>query len=243
MNAFKIAGASARRGRIANDAGQSSSSDLPFPSNALRQEPIGVAIVDGNEDARRFLKWILEQSDEFSCVGSYASGEEALDEIPLLLPGVVLMEVRMQGISGIECTRRLKCLLPGLVVVLVSGVVDLGTMLEARQAGGDRWLAKPFTMAQCLAELRFAVGHDASAAIYSAEVDRSRGGGPERIRLTKREKEVMRCLAKGLLYKEIADELGISFSAVNKHQHNIFRKLQVNNAREAINKWRDSQYA
>jgi len=206
----------------------------------VRDEPIEVAIVDGDAEARCFLQQVLEQSGGYRCVGSFASGEDALREIPGARPRIVLMDVRMPGISGIECMRRLKARLQELIVVLVSELTDAETMSAALEAGGDGYLTKPFAVAQCLATVRFSLGRN-----HSASSDRVDDNGPstragdEFARLTNREQDVMSCLAKGLLYKEIADELRLSFSTVHKLQHRIFLKLQVNNRTEAVTKWRN----
>jgi len=206
-----------------------------------REEPIKVAIVDDDGRARWFVRRILEQSGEFSCAGCYASGEAAIREVPKISPKVVLMEVRMPGISGIECTRRLKAMLPGLIVVLVSRLLDSQTMSKALQAGGDGYLTKPFSVAQCLATVKLAVRRSFASTPDSLHGDvLSARSGSECARLTNRETEVMNCLAKGLLYKETADKLGISFSAVHKHQRSIFLKLQAGNRTEALNKWHRS---
>jgi DNA-binding NarL/FixJ family response regulator len=206
----------------------------------VREEPIAVAIVDGDTETRFLLRRILEQSGGYRCVGSYASGEEALREIPGAHPRIVLMDVRMPGISGIECMRRLKGRMAGLIVVLVSELTDPETMSEALAAGGDGYLTKPFAVAQCLATVRFSVRPRRSVPPDRAEVDASStGAGEEFTRLTDREHHVMSCLAKGLLYKEIADELRLSFSTVHKLQHRIFLKLQVSNRTEAVSKWRN----
>ena len=205
-----------------------------------REEPIEVAIVDGDAEMRFFLQRILEQSGGYRCVGSYTSGEEALREIPGAHPRIVLMDVRMPGISGIECMGRLKGRLPGLIVVLVSELTDLETMSAAFAAGGDGYLTKPFAVAQCLATVRFSVRRYSSAPHDRAEVNGpSARAGEELARLTDREHHVMICLAKGLLYKEIADELRLSFSTVHKLQHRIFLKLHVSNRTEAVTKWRN----
>lgn len=204
----------------------------------VRDEPIEVAVVDGEAETRLFLQRILEQSGGYRCVGCYASGEEALRKIPGAHPRIVLMEVRMPGISGIECMRRLKGRLPGLIVVLVSELTDPETMSEALTAGGDGYLTKPFAVAQCLATVRFSVRRDPPAQPEGGEArGPSTRGGEEFTRLTDREHRVMSCLAKGLLYKEIADELRLSFSMVHKLQHKIFLKLHVNNRTEAVTKW------
>ena len=205
-----------------------------------REEPVAVAIVDGDAETRFFLQRILEQSGGYRCVGCYTRGEEALREIPGARPRIVLMDVRMPGISGIECTRRLKGRLPGLIVVLVSELTDPETMSAALAAGGDGYLTKPFAAAQCLATVRFSVRRHSSAPPDTAEADApSTRAGEEFTRLSDREHQVMSCLAKGLLYKEIADELRLSFSTVHKLQHRIFLKLHVSNRTEAVTKWRN----
>src|SRR5881396_3768623 len=157
-----------------------------------QDEPITVAIVDGDTETRFFLQRILEQSGGYRCVGSYPSSEEALREIPGAHPGIVLMDVRMPGISGIECMRRLKGRLPGLIVVLVSDLTDLETMSAALAAGGDGYLTKPIAVAQCLATVRFSVRRCSSAPIDKAEViGPSTRAGKEFTRLTDREHHVM----------------------------------------------------
>jgi DNA-binding NarL/FixJ family response regulator len=140
------------------------------------------------------------------------------------------MDIRLPGISGIECTRRLKRILPELIVVIVTGDLDQAIIADAFAAGGDGYLMKPFTVAQCVATLNFA------AQRHLARIHRAQ---QRRVVLTLREHEIMRCFANGMLYKEIAAELGISYSAVHKHQHNLFVKLQVQNRSEAVQKWRE----
>lgn len=197
-----------------------------------------MVVVDEHEAARSSLRRILEQACEFRCVAAYAKGEEAISGALALGAEAALIDIQMRATSGIECLRRLKEILPELVVVLVTGVTDGETMAQAAAAGADGYLAKPFSLDQCLTTLRFAV-HRSHASRPPVIV---RDGKP-RPQLTKREMEVMIGLAKGLLYKEIADQLGISFSAVHKHQHKIFMRLHVSNRTEAISKWRDAQQA
>jgi len=199
--------------------------------------PVKVAIVEDDDLARFLLQKILEQSGAYDCVGSYASAEEALQDVPRVTPQVVLMDIILPGMSGIECTRLLKGLLRGLIVVFVSGLSEPEIMAQALAAGGDGYLTKPFAIAQCLATLTFSIRRGASPLRERNGIDRSSIDDDESLRLTGRENEVMAGFAKGLLYKEIADGLGISYSAVNKYQRNIFKKFHVNNRIEALNKW------
>ena len=152
---------------------------------------------------------------------------------------VALLDIQMQRISGTECIRQLKLLQPRLVVVFVTSLTDHHTISRAVSAGADGYLVKPFSREQCLTALRFTVGRCWRPLGRLASA--AEGTGHERIHLTRRERQVMGGLEKGLLYKEIAEELGISFSAVHKHQHKIFTKLGASNRTEAITKWREQQ--
>jgi len=198
-----------------------------------------VGIVDGDDGARRRLRRILERSGEFRCVACYGSGEEAIREAPKVRPQIVLMGLRLPGISGFQCMGRLKGLMPWLRVVLVSEAFDLPTISAGSVAGGDGYLRKPYSRVECLNVLAFARGRCRSAVQHGAEAGVVAAGSvPESTGLlTHREEDVMRRLGNGLLYKEIADELGISLSAVHKHQHNIFLKLHAANRTEAILRW------
>lgn len=127
--------------------------DLPD----ARRGPTEMVIVDDDDSIRLIVCKILERSGTFRCVASYASGEEAVREVPRVRPEIVLMDIRMPGISGLECMQELKQAIPGLIVVLVSGLTDPETMASAMEAGGDGYLTKPFTASECLAALTFAL--------------------------------------------------------------------------------------
>jgi DNA-binding NarL/FixJ family response regulator len=127
--------------------------ELPDTGRGLTE----FAIVDDEDSIRLVLCTLLEQTSTFRCVASYASGEEALLGVPRVRPEIVLMDIRMPGISGLECMRELKQAIPGLIVVLISGLTDPETMASALAAGGDGYLTKPFTASQCLATLTFAL--------------------------------------------------------------------------------------
>jgi DNA-binding NarL/FixJ family response regulator len=202
-----------------------------------------VVIVDDDEHDLHMLRRAVEQSGEFVCVGAYLSADEALAEIPKARPHVVLMDIRMAGMDGHECTRRLKVILAQVKVIIVTGLLDVETMNKSLRAGADGYLTKPVGGAQFLAMLKLTVRDAVRFKSKSCETRISSGGEVDSPKagslLTVRENQVMALLSKGLLSKEIPDQLGISLSAVHKHQLNCYRKLGAHNRTEALNNWRE----
>jgi NarL family two-component system response regulator LiaR len=203
--------------------------------NRKDRRKVHVMIVDDDKDMHLFISDIVSATDNFMYAGGFSESANALAQIPCLRPDLVLMDIRMPGLDGIECTRRLREMLPQLKLVIVTGVRDSSSIDNALQAGADAYLIKPFSVEQLIATLKFAV------AQRELTVQRRREKGRTcatcHLGLTQREQQVMKLLARGLLYKEIAQQLEISYSAVHKYQHNIFQKFQVKNRSEAINKW------
>jgi DNA-binding NarL/FixJ family response regulator len=113
-------------------------------------------VVDDEEGARFALRQLLGSTDEFLCVGDFSSGEEALAGIPGVCPQVVLMDVQMPGMGGVECTCRLRALLSDLKVVMVTAFEDSETLRQSLAAGATHYLVKPFTTIQCRAAIRAA---------------------------------------------------------------------------------------
>jgi len=192
-------------------------------------QTISLAIADDDENDRRLLIQGLEKLGEFVVVGGYRSGYEALAEIPNVRPHVVLMDIRMPGMDGIECARRLRMLMPELVVIFVTGLQEASTLRQASQAGGDDYLVKPLVIAQCMATIRFALGR---CRVSNARTQTGSARGLPL--LTEREMDVLDGLATGLLYKEIANKLHTTAAMVHKLQHSLYSKLQVGNRSEAI---------
>src|SRR6266496_6371326 len=114
---------------------------------------IKVSIVDDDEYDRLLLKQILEKSLGFTCASMHASGAEALDRIPKINPHLAFLDVRMPGMNGLECTRRLKTLMPQLKLIIVTGLLGVETMNESLRAGADNYLTKPLVADQCVAML------------------------------------------------------------------------------------------
>jgi DNA-binding NarL/FixJ family response regulator len=183
-----------------------------------------VAVVDDEADMHLLIRDILQCTRDFSCAGCFANATDALAGLPGLEPDLVLMDIRMPGVNGIECAARLKRTMPRVKTIMMTAVHDAGSIEKSSEAGADGYLTKPVTADQCLATLRFAL----------------KGRAVDCPPLSRQDNEVMRGLAAGLLYKEIADKMGISYSTVHKHQHRIFLKLRVSNRAEAIRNWRDA---
>jgi two-component system NarL family response regulator len=202
-----------------------------------------VAVVDDEPDIHLTIDFILEQADEFALAGSYLNGVEALQGILAHPPDLVLMDIRLPDLSGIECTRRLALALPQLRIVMISALNDRQTVLEALQAGCHGYVTKPFVATQFLTSLRCAVapapneGPTLSDQVESCPLRRNTNAAACRS-LHEREVKVLNALAQGYYYKEIADKLDLSHFVVHKLVHLAFRKLGVNNRHAAVTQWR-----
>ena len=209
-----------------------------------RKYPIKVAIVDDDENDLRMMRQAVEKTGEFLCVGAYRSANAALAEIPKILPHVVLMDIRLPGMDGHECARRLKVIMVRLRIIIVTGLLDIDTMNKSLQAGVDGYLTKPVGVAQFLAVLKLTVRSKAQCQAESNGLQASDRRAARALKnnslLTSRENQIMALLAKGFLDKEIADQLGISYSTVHFHLHNIFPKFAAGNRVEAVLRWRNA---
>ncbi len=219
-----------------NDPALSQSAPVSAQQPAFSQKAIetstnnlSVFIVEDEEQDRILMEAMLGRLSGFRWVGSCASADEALVAIPSAKPHLVLMDIRMPGMAGTECARRLKSVLPGLIIIIVSGLDHPDNFAQALEAGADDYLAKPVSAVQFFATLTFCLRR-MNGAVKERQ-HRKRGGWRA---LTGRENQVMSLFAKGYLYKEE--------STVHKHQHNAFRKLGAGNRTEALNGWRDSDH-
>lgn len=152
-------------------------------------------------------------------------------------PNIVLLDIRMPGMSGIECAQRLRTIRPQLIIVMVSGFDDARTIHEAWNCGADRFLPKPFSVGQFLATLSFCFPQ---TRVEAAEKEpRSNASRDPCVRpLTDRENEFMRHLAQGLPFKQIAPQMGVGFWRVHNLQRQAYKKLGASCGIEAIRRWR-----
>ena len=205
---------------------------------------ISVAVVEDDARVRKSLAGIIRRAPECVCAGEYASGEEALPGILATKPNVVVMDINLPGMSGVECTRQIAEYNPHPQIIMLTVYQDADTIFEALSAGASGYLLKPVRADELLAALKdvFAGGAPLSSSI-ARKVVRSFLKSPseasaaeDEIALSPREKEVLDLLVKGYLYKEIADQLTISYRTVHTHIERIYNKLHVRSRAQAVAK-------
>jgi DNA-binding NarL/FixJ family response regulator len=203
---------------------------------------ISVAIVEDNPGIRRTLTLLLEESPGFRCVCACGSAEEALRAIPRAAPDVVLMDIHLPNLSGIECTGRLKELVPKVQVVMITVYADVEKVFCALRAGASGYLLKraaPEQILQAITEV------STGGAPMTSEIARklveafkeTPPSAPPTVELSRREQEILELLSQGFANKEIAQNLNISFDTVRWHLKQIYDKLHVRSRTEAVVKF------
>jgi DNA-binding NarL/FixJ family response regulator len=199
---------------------------------------IAVGIVEDKTGVRENWASLLNAAPGFRCVGAFDSAEAALKAFPDSPPDVVLMDIHLPGISGIECTLRLKQLLPETQVLIVTVYSDPDRVFEALKAGATGYLLKSTPPAEFLEAIKDVTqgrspmtGEIARLVIQSFR--QPVPAAPVEAGLTEREEECLRLLARGASSKEIAQRMGVSASTVHFHLKGIYRKLQVRSRTEA----------
>jgi DNA-binding NarL/FixJ family response regulator len=200
-----------------------------------------VAVVEDNPGLRKQLVQILSSANDIQCVGAYASAEEALRHIPLRNPDVVLMDIKLPGMSGIECVAQLKAAMPELQIIMVTVYEDGESLFKALKAGANGYLVKSGPPMQLLEAVRdvYGGGSPMSSHIARKVVHHFQSAGPsaaEAENLSPREQQVLALLASGFLYKEIGDKLEIGVETVRTYVKSICQKMHVRNRLEAVAK-------
>jgi len=203
---------------------------------------ITVAIVEDSPGVRRSLELLLNESPGFKCVGAFSTGEEALKHLPRLAPEVVLMDVHLPNMSGIECTARLRQLLPATQVVMLTVYTDTEKIFKALRAGASGYLLKrssPDKILEAIREVKAGgapmTGDIARRVVEAFKEPVAAPSAPSQ--LSRREEEVLELLAKGAANKEIAATLSISLDTVRYHLKHIYEKLHVRSRTEAVAKY------
>ena len=203
--------------------------------------PINVSIVEDDSGLREGLVRLLKQSREFCCVAQYADAETALKGILQLRPDVVLMDINLPGMSGVECVQRLHTIAPALRIVMLTVYENPEQIFKALTAGAIGYLLKQRPSADLLDAIRDAHqgGSPMSSQIARKVVQFFQTGSQTDVgsQLSAREVEVLKLLCKGHLIKEIADQLGINFVTVRTYIRRIYEKLHVHSRSQAVAKY------
>ena len=201
---------------------------------------ITIAVVEDNREFKEALLGFLNKKKEFSVIGDYINAEDALKGLLKLPPDIAIVDIRLPGISGVDLIKKLKPLLANTQYLVCTSHSDNDIVFDALKYGASGYLIKD------------APGDE----IYNAIVELFNGGSPispfiarkiissmqtnvntNTLKLTAREHEILKLMAKGLLYKEIASQLIISLETVKNHIKNIYKKLHVENKVEALKKY------
>jgi DNA-binding NarL/FixJ family response regulator len=209
---------------------------------------IQVAIVEDDPRVRRVLIEVLASAGDCQCVGAFANGATAMAALPALAPDVILMDINLPDVSGVECVAQLAPQTPRSEIVMLTVYQDPETIFQALAAGAHGYLVKPVMpqkLLEAIREIR-AGGAPMSSSIAREVIDFFRRATPhpcpgvtlEENSLAPREQQVLRFLVDGLSYKEIAGELAITVSMVATYVRRIYEKLHVRSRREIIARYK-----
>lgn len=205
---------------------------------------VSVAIVEDDVPAREILAGWIRGADGFKLAGEYTDAETAIAELPQIQPSVVLFDINLPGMNGIECVRKLKPRLPETQFLMVTVYEDANHIFDALAVGASGYLLKQMRRQDLLDALKdvHAGGSPMSSQIARKVVQSFRRNESETkdgevIGLSQREREVLELLARGYLYKEIAEMLKISVQTVNTYIRRIYEKLHVRSRAQAVAKY------
>jgi DNA-binding NarL/FixJ family response regulator len=201
---------------------------------------ITVAIVEDIKEIREGLQMLINLSEGFSCNEIYPNAEIALEQLPATLPNVVLMDINLPGLSGIDCVRQLKLKCCDTQFIMSTVYEDDESIFESLKAGATGYLLKktePARILEAITEV-YRGGSPMSAQIARRVINsfQKADGIDASTILTAKEKEILKALSKGLRYKEIAANMYIGVETVRSHARRIYEKLQVQSRTEALNK-------
>ena len=204
--------------------------------------PIKVALVEDDEGIRTSLSALVRRAPALRLAGDYPDAETALKEIPRRPPDVVLMDINLPGINGVECVRQLKSAMPAVQFLMLTVYEDSDSLFNSLKAGASGYLLKRTASARLLEAIRdvYAGGSPMTPQLARRVVQffsRPTEGGPQVSRLSPGEREFLDQLAKGYAYKEIADRMTISIDTVRSYVRTVYEKLHVHSRTEAVVKY------
>lgn len=205
-------------------------------------EPIRVAVVEDDAKLRQTLEAFINRSAGMCFVASYGSAEAALKALPGVQPDIVLMDIRLPGMSGVECVFQLRKVLPAAKAVMLTAFEDADDVFQSLIAGAYGYLlksAEPARLREAIREAHHG-GSPFSGSVARKIVDYFRGASPVAVHaedgaaLTPKEIQILRLLASGLSYKLIADDLGASINTIRTHIKHMYDKLHAHSRTEAV---------
>src|ERR1035438_1299306 len=207
--------------------------------------PITISIVEDNDKLRGTLAKVIGRAEGFRFVSDYANAEDALADLPKVKPEVVLMDINLPGMNGVECVRKLKALLPKTQVMMLTVYEDTQNIFNALAAGANGYMLKRTPTKELIAAIREVhrggspmTTHIARLVVQSFQKPAApQPAGGDLAELSEREQQVLDLLAQGLIYKEIADKLQIGYETVHTYIRRIYEKLQVRTRTEAVAKF------
>jgi DNA-binding NarL/FixJ family response regulator len=204
--------------------------------------PINVSIVEDSDKFRETLARVLNRAEGFRCISNYPNAEDALKSLPQDKPDVVLMDINLPGMNGVECVRQLKAVVPTIQVMMLTVYEDTENIFNALAAGASGYMLKRTARDELLEAIREVhrggspmTTHIARKVVQSFQ--RAAPAASPTETLSPREQEVLDCLSQGFLYKEIAEKLNISYETVHTYIRRIYEKLQVRTRTEAVAKF------
>ena len=218
---------------------QKKTGEVPLPDAA---GPIRVAVVEDEDWMRNSLAGQLEATQHLKCVGRYGTAEEALRQLPSTQPHVVLMDINLPGMSGIECVRRLKEVLPATNVLMLTVYEESDKIFDSLKAGASGYLLKRAPEQELIEAIAgvHAGGSPMTGLIARKVVhffNQLSQTKPELEKLSPREREILELLSGGAAYKEIASTLDLSIHTIRMNIRSIYRKLHVHSRGEVVAKY------
>jgi len=216
--------------------------ETPDQKRIEKNNRIRVAIVEDDSKLLSTLSKLINTDPEFEVEGGFSTAAAALEGVPRLNPDIVVMDINLPDINGVECVRRLKAICPGPQFLMLTVYEDTEAVFSALRAGASGYLLKQTPIEELLAALREIhrggspmSSHIARKVVQSFQED---GAANQEVEfLSRREREVLELAAEGFLFKEIADKLGVSFGTVHTYCRRIYEKLQVRSRAQAVAKW------
>ncbi|MEL6650166.1 MAG: response regulator transcription factor [Bacteroidota bacterium] len=203
----------------------------------MNERPIYIAIVEDDPEIRQLLDLLLNASPGFSCNQRFGDAESALEGLAQYPPDVVLMDIQLPGINGIECTRKLREMHPDLDIMMLTVQEDDQDIFDSLCAGATGYLLKETPPAELLLAIQeVQKGGSPMSPRIARRVIASFRQGTQPSPLSERETEVLRLLCDGQNYRQIADQLYVSSNTVKAHIKHIYKKLHVHNRAEAVRK-------